>query len=111
MSEWLLEDEGDNIEFTAVNTGDYTIFLQHNDNTSANDTEFTKYPDNSLTARKFEIRTNQNVDLVELNGRAFTNPATIIINKPHIETRNLPIISKIKIRTSVPNTAIKVRWF
>ena len=111
MSQYLLENEGDNIEFTAINTGDYEIFLQHNDNTSANDTEFTKYPDNSLTARKFIIRTSQNVDLVQINGLVFTNPTTIIINKSHTETRNVPIISKIKLRTATANTTIKVRWF
>ena len=111
MSEWLLENEGDNIEFTAVNTGDYTIYLQHNDNTSANDTEFIKYPNNPLTARVFEIRTNQSVDLVQLNNLVFTNPTTIILNKSHREIRNVPIIGKLTLRVGVANTAIKVRWF
>ncbi len=110
MGEWLLENEGDNIEFTAVNTGDYTIYLQHNDNTSANDTEFVKYPNNTLTARNFTIRTNQSVDLVQLNNVVFTNPITIILNKSHTEKRNVPIISKMVIRTGVANTTIKVRW-
>lgn len=111
MGEWSLENEGDNIEFTAVSTGDYTIYLQHNDNTSSNDTEFVKYPNNSLTARVFTIRTNQNADLVQLNGVVFTNPSTIIKNKAHIEKRNIPIISKMLIRVGVANTTIKVRWF
>ncbi len=115
---WTDEGLGDNIEFTAVATGDYEIFLQHNSNTSANDTEFEKYPDNpdgtdgsGKTARKFTLRTNQSVDIVELNGVAFTDPITVIINKAHTELRNTPIIFKMKIRTGVANTAIKVRWF
>ena len=96
---------------TSVNTGDYTIYLQHNTKTSANDTEFAKYSDNSLTARKFTIRTNQSVDLVQLNEIVFTNPTTIIINKAHREIRNSPIISKMILRIGVANTNIKVRWF
>ena len=118
MSQWSIEQIGDNLEFTAVNTGDYEIFLQHNTNTSANDTEFRKYPDNpdgrdgsGQTARKFEIRTNETVDLTELNGIAFTDPITIIIDKAHVEQRNVPVIFKMKIKTTVANTTIKVRWF
>lgn len=99
---------GDNIEFTAVNIGDYTIVF----NTPGTDTEFSKFASgNTQTASKFIIRTNQSATLVEMNNIAFTDPATIILNKPHIETRNTPVVGKIKIRTTVPNTAIKVRWF
>ena len=119
MSQWSNDQVGDNIEFTAVTIGDYEIFLSHIENTSANDTEFKKYPDVQLddtggfgvTARKFTIRTNENADLVELNGIAFTNPIAIIINKPHTEIRNTPSLYKMKIRTATANTTVKVRWF
>ncbi len=118
MSLGGLANEGDNIEFTAVNTGDYTIYLQHNTRTSANDEEFIKYPNNQdgldgsgLTAIKFTIRTNQSVDLISLNGIVFTNPTTIIINKAHTETRRVPIIGKMVIRVGVVKTTLKVRWF
>jgi len=118
MSDFGSEGLGDNIEFTAVNIGDYEIFLQHNTNTSANDEEFKKYPNNpdgqdgsGQTARKFTIRTDKNTDLVELNGVAFTNPAQITADNAHREQRNVPVIFKMKLRTSSTNTKIKVRWF
>jgi len=110
---------GDNIEFTAVSIGDYEIFLQHNTKTSANDTEFEKFPDTQggtidgkgATAAKFTIRTDKNADLVELNGVVFTNPAQITADIAHIEQRNVPVIFKMKLRTAATNTKIKVRWF
>ncbi len=111
MSQYGDDIPGDNIEFTAVEVGEYEIFLTHNTNTSANDTATEKYPDNPKTARKFQIRTNQSIDLLELNGVAFTNPIAILINKAHIEARNNASIFKMKLRTGVANTAIKVRWF
>ena len=109
---------GDNIEFTASAIGDYEIFLQHNENTSANDTEFKKYPDVQFgvdgfgaTAKKFLIRTDKNTDLVEINGIAFTNPITIVTDKAHREERSNAFVFKLKIRTSATDTMIKVRWF
>jgi len=111
MGQYPLENEGDNIEFTAVDIDDYTIFLQHNENTSANDTDLIKYSDNTLTARKILIRVDKNSDLVSLNDRIFTNPTTIVADKGHRETRNVPIIQKMVIRTNATNTKIKVRWF
>ncbi len=111
MSQWSLESDGDNIEFTAAAIGDYTIFFQHNDKTSSDDEEFIKYPDNTITARKFAIRTDKNADLIQVGDSVFTNPAQITIDKAHVETRNVPTIGKIKIRTGSTNTMIKVRWF
>ena len=112
------EGIGDNIEFTAVAIGEYTVFLQHNDNTSSNDTEFNKYPNNQdgrdgsgRTARKFVIRVDKNTDLVELNGLEFTDPGQITADKPWREERNPPRIFKMKLRTNDTNTMIKVRWF
>lgn len=107
MSQYGFESVGDNIEFTAVAIGDYTLVF----NATGTDSEFIKYATNTITAGKFIIRTNQSALLVEENGIAFTDPITIILNKSHTETRNTPAISKIKIRTTVANTAIKVRWF
>ncbi len=118
MAQFSAEGIGDNIEFTAVAIGDYTIFLSHPDNTSANDTEFNKYPNNQngrdgsgRTARKFLIRVDKNTDLVELNGLEFTDPGQITADKPWKETRNVQRIFKLKLRTNDTNTMIKVRWF
>lgn len=109
------QGEGDNIEFTAVTAGDYEIYLQSNE--EGTDEEFTKYSHKSngdgygLTARKFVIRADNNVDLTELNGEEFTNLCQITGNKSHIEERNFPSVHKLKIRTFAANTTIKVRWF
>lgn len=111
MSLGGLASEGDNIEFTAVNTGDYTIFLQHNSNTSANDTETKKYSDNAVTAINISIRVDKNSDLVQMNENIFTNPITIVADKEHTEKRRVPIIGRIIIRTNSADTKIKVRWF
>lgn len=111
MSQWSIESDGDNIEFTAAAIGDYTIYFQHNINTSANDTEFVKYPNNTVTARKFEIRCDKSADLIQVGSTVLTDPAQITVDKPHIENRNVPTIHKIKIRTSSTNTMIKTRWF
>ena len=118
MSQYANEVPGDNIEFTASAIGDYEIFLQHNENTSANDTEFKKYPDVQFgidgfgtTARKFFIRIDKNTDLVEMNGIAFTNPITMVADKSHKEERTNAFAFKLKIRTLSTDTMIKVRWF
>ena len=107
MSSYGSEAIGDNIEFTAVNIGDYTIWLSM----GGTDTEFMKYPNNPKSARKFQIRTDKSTDLLGLDNLTFTNPCQITIDKPHIETRNVARIAKMKIRTTETNTMIKVRWF
>ena len=111
MSLGGLAIEGDNIEFTAVKIGDYEIFLQHNDKTSSDDTEFTKHSDNSTTAINISIRVDKNSDLIQMNKVIFTNPITMVADKEHKERRRVPIIGRMKIRTNSTNTKIKVRWF
>ena len=99
--------EGDNIEFVAADVDDYIIWL----GMSGTDTATTKYADNPRSAAKFEIRMDKAGSLVSQNNITFTNPATIIANKAHIETRNTQVISKLVIRTGSTNTQVKVRWF
>ena len=104
--------DGDSIEFTAVNLGDYTIYFNRDQDAEA-DTEFLKHPKagNGQTARRFTVRTDKNADLVTMDNRIFTNPSQITADKPHIEKRNVPSVSWIVIRTNSTNTMIKVRWF
>ena len=99
--------EGDNIEFTAVNTGDYTIWLSM----TGTDSEFTKYTKNPRSASKFSIRIDKNSDLVSQDNITFTNPITMVADKEHTESRNVPFLSKLVIRTNSTNTKIKIRWF
>jgi len=108
MSQYGAESVGDNIEFTAVDIDTYTITF----NKTGTDTATSKFPTaNSQTARKFAIRTDKNVDLVEMNAIAFTNPVQITADQAHVENRNVPVINKIKLRTTEETTTIKVRWF
>ena len=103
------EGPGDNIEFTAVTPGDYTIFF----NQTGTDTEFLKYPktDNETRGRKFALRTDQNAHIPTVGETTFTNPITVTKNKLHTEKRRAPSLSHIIVRTSTANTAVKVRWF
>ena len=102
--------EGDRIEFTAASIGDYTIWFSrsHDDYT---DTETTKYPDTAESETKFEIRSDQNAFLTQVNEREFTNPCKITKNLAHIETRDALSVTKLIIRTTVVNTKLKIRWF
>jgi len=107
MSEYGEELEGDNIEFTAVNIDDYTIWLSM----TGIDTETTKFTTKPLSAKNLSIRIDKNSDLVQENNTVFTNPITMVADKEHVEKRNGHILSKIVIRTNATNTKIKVRWF
>ncbi len=110
MSDYGEEGFGDNIEFTASAIGDYTIYF----NTTGTDTEFLKYPTNvpdTIGVRKFIIRTDKSTDLVGMDNRTFTDPVQITADKAHTETRNVPTISRMIIRTNATDTMIKVRWF
>ena len=103
------EGPGDNIEFTAVTPGDYTIFF----NRTATDTEFAKYPTsgNETRGRSFALRTDQNAHITDINGKTLTNPITIMKNQLHREKRRTPVLGNITVRISTANTAVKIRWF
>ena len=108
MGEYGPEDEGDNIEFTAVDIDTYTIWLS----LEGIDTATKKHVvANPKTARKVSIRCDKNTDLIKMNNITFTNPVTIVADKEHVERRNVPLVSRIDLRTSSANTAIKIRWF
>lgn len=102
-------EEGDNIEFTAVDIDEYTIWFAMSDD----DTATTKYPDedNAQSAEKFIIRCDKSADLIQINNTTFTDPCQITADKAHIERRDTKSVAKIKIRTNSTNTLIKVRWF
>ena len=108
MEEFCVDGVCDNIEFTAVDIDTYTIWL----NKTGTDTATVKFPTaNPVTARKIQIRTDKNTDLVEMNLLAFTDPVQITADTSHIEQRNVPTLNTFKIRTTATNTTIKVRWF
>ncbi len=104
--------EGDNIEFTAVDIDDYTIWFAKDQDAEA-DTATIKHPKagNATSAYKFEIRTDKSADLLGIDNVTFTDPCQITADKAHIETSEVFRASKIIIRTNSTNTMIKVRWF
>ena len=71
--------EGDNIEFTAVSIGDYTIWL----NLIGTDSEFTKYTTQPRAAGSLSIRVDKNTDLVSEDNIQFTDPITMVADKEH----------------------------
>lgn len=109
---YLSDDTGDNIEFTAVNAGTYVLNLAQ-----GTDSEFVKNatPDPNktllLTARCFSLKTDQNVNITKMNGRTFTNPISVILNKEHTEKRNNPVIMQLTLDVQTANTKIALRWF
>lgn len=113
MSDVLIENEGDNKEFYVHSISDVTVYIKRTGYTSANDTETEKYFNNSMTpiasASKINIRNNQTIKIVSMNGVNFTDPITVIINKGHTEKFDSPIIYKFVIRTTVADTLIRVR--
>jgi hypothetical protein len=109
----MIEDIGENKEFTVHSISDVTVNIGTTGYTSANDTELVKYFDRRMTpissASKFNIRTNQTVEIVSINGTTLTDPITVIINKGHTEEFDYPMIYKMVIRTTVADTLIRLR--
>ena len=103
------EDEGDNLEFNVAVISTVTIHLNKVGTNSATDI----YPDtnNVRTARKFAILGDKSFHILGLNNKTFTNPKTVILNTWHAEKRNVPVISRITIRTTADDTNMKLRWF
>ncbi len=105
---------GDNKEIGIAAISDVTFHFGLSGFTSANDTATDKYFDNTPgdinSVKGFFLRSDQTVQIVSMNEIVFTDPITVVINKGHKETFQMPQISKMKIRTTVANTNIKLRW-
>ncbi len=99
--------EGDNIEFTAVNIGDYIIWLSM----TGTDEEFKKFTTNPRAASSLSIRIDKNTDIISQDNITFTDPITMVADKEHTEKRDVPFLSKLVLRTNSTDTKIKVRWF
>ena len=118
MSNLINASEGENKEFAIAALSDVTIYINDSSNTSANDTATAKYFDaqvDSITksgfasARAFFLWADQTIKIVSMNGKTFTDPITVTINKGIGENFDYPIIWKMKIRTTVVNTNVKLR--
>ena len=106
---------GNNRNFIVATAGtEVTLYF----NKTGNDTDTEKYAHASdstktASARKWNLRANQTIDVIKVDDLTFTDPLNIILNTAWTERMdpkfNSPI-SKITIRTSVDNTTIRVRW-
>ncbi len=118
MSNLIDATEGENKEFGVATLSDVSIYINDSGNTSANDTATAKYLDaqlNSLTssftasARDYFLWADQTIKIVSINGKVFTDPITVTVNKGIGEKFDAPIIWKMTIRTTVVNTNVKLR--
>ena len=106
------ENVGDNKEFAVDGVKDVTVHFVNPGLTSADDTETDKYMNHAVSTMKYSIRNDQTVLLVGVNGRVFTDPVTIILNKGHKEDFKVQVVGRIVLRTTVASgtmTNIKVR--
>ena len=107
-----IETVGENLEFGVASASNVTIYFTGGaggTNTSANDTATDKYTDSYGTVKGYEIRTTQSIQIISINGIAFTDPISIIANTHITEKLDSAIITKIEIRTITANTNIKIR--
>lgn len=105
----VVENIGDNKEFAVATASDVTIYLTNSTNTSANDTATEKYLDNGLAVKTYQLRNNKTCQILSINGVAFTDPITSIVDKGVVEKTDSAIIFKMVIRTLEDNTNIKLR--
>uniref|UniRef100_A0A6M3L5Z1 Uncharacterized protein n=1 Tax=viral metagenome TaxID=1070528 RepID=A0A6M3L5Z1_9ZZZZ len=107
-----IDTVGENKEFTSTAVEDITIYFNGGDTgekTSAQDTATEKYLDNYGTVKVLNIRSDQTIQIVSMNGTTFTDPITIIVNKGHTEKFDVPTLFKMVLRTTVAGTNIKIR--
>ena len=102
---------GNNMEFVVADISDVTIYF----NEVGTNTLTDRYPHTSdntkkFTAKRFLLRADQTIQILSINDFIFTDPVTVILNTPYRETREQGFITKMKIRTTVVNTLVRVRW-
>lgn len=106
---------GNNRNFTVVTAGtEVTIYF----NRIGTDSETEKYAHatdltKTASARKFNIRATQTIQIISMDDLIFTDPIDVILNTSWTERMdpkfNAPI-SKMKIRTATDNTTVRLRW-
>ena len=95
--------DGENIEFTAVAIGDYTIYIAG----TGTETDTTKYLNKGNLATGFTLRPSANVSIVTLGVKTFRTPISISTGgmSQHKHLRDFNVIV---IRTYSANTLIKL---
>lgn len=108
----ITETIGENREFTVASASDVTVYFNGGadaDKTSADDTATEKYTDTKFCVKKYQLRCDQTVQIVSINGVVFTEPITAIIDYGVTEKLDIDLITKMTIRTFTANTNIKLR--
>jgi len=109
----VIETTGENVEFGVATAGtEVTIRFDGGltkDKTSKDDTETTKYTDTYGRVKYYQIRNDQAIHLLSINGNEFTDPMTIVKNKGATEKFDTPLICFMKIKTITADTNIKIR--
>jgi len=108
-----VEGPGENMEFAIGTAGEeVTIYLNGGttgDKTSSDDTATEKYMDTYQSRRYFQIRNDQAISILSINGFVFTDPISIVKNAGHIEKWDTKLLFKMVIKTTIANTNIKLR--
>ena len=105
---------GNNRTFVVAALSDVTIYF----NQIGNDTDILKYAhasdlSKSASARKWNLRANQTLQIIKIDDLTLTDPIDIILNTSWTERMdpkfNSPV-SKITVRTQTADTTVRVRW-
>ncbi len=104
-----IEGIGDNVELTLNVIENVTFYFVDTTKTSADNTATAKYIDNAGRIKYFNLRSDQTIQIISINGVTMTDPYTCIINKSITEKWDTPIIFKMVLRPTVAGTNIKLR--
>ena len=105
---------GNNRTFAVAAISDVTIYF----NQIGTDTDIVKYAHSSdlaksASARKWNLRANQTLQIIKIDDLELTDPIDVILNTSWTERMdpkfNAPV-SKIIIRTQTADTTVRVRW-
>ena len=106
---------GNNRTFTVSAVGTEVTILF---NQVGNDSDTLKYAhasdiSKSASARKWNLRANQTLQIIKVDDLELTDPIDVILNTSWTERMdpkfNAPV-SKITIRTQTADTTVRVRW-
>ena len=108
-----IETTGKNLEFGVGTAGtEVTIYFtggSTGDKTSSDDTETEKYTDSYGRVKYYQIRSDQAIQLLSINGNTFTDPISVTKNTGITEKLDTPLIIKMTLRTTTDNTNVKIR--
>ena len=104
------EDVGDNKEVTIPTAGTTVVFHFQSTNTSTSDTTTAKYFDNiSTSIHKFQLRTDQTIHIVGMNGTTFTDPITVAKDSNYTEKDSGIGITQMTVLTFTANNILRLR--